>query len=217
MRAIVFDFDGVIVDSEPMHEAALRRAAAALGLSFTHEQYIRRYVGFDDRDCFARIGEDNGRVLSDEDRARLAELKWTFAREAIERGDVRAFPGSLELVRAAAAAGPAALCSGARRHEIELIVSRLGIAGAFDVVVTADEVERSKPDPAPYLLTARRLGIDPGRCVAIEDSSRGIDSALAAGYRVVGVCHTLPAERLSHAHAVVASTAALDIGRLLRV
>lgn len=220
-RAIVFDFDGVIVDSEPMHEGALLEAARSLGMSFTHERYVHGYLGFDDRDTWRAIAKDNGRTLSEADTARLNELKWIAVQRAMERGEPRAFPGSVELIRAAAARGPVGLCSGARRHEIEPILRRLDVLACFRTIVTADDVAVAKPDPAGYRLTAARLGCtadrSPGAApVAIEDTLKGVKAARAAGYRVVAVRHSLPEAVFDEADLVVNSTAALSVEDLLR-
>ncbi|MCC6678335.1 MAG: HAD family phosphatase [Phycisphaerales bacterium] len=220
-RAIVFDFDGVIVDSEPMHESALLEAARAMGLSFTHEQYVNAYLGFDDRDTWRAIAKDNGRTLSEAETARLNELKWTAVRRAMARGEPRAFPGSVELIRAAAERGPVGLCSGARQHEIDPILRRLGVLECFGAIVTADDVAVAKPDPAGYALTARRLGVAADRVkgfapVAIEDTLKGVKAARLAGYRVVAVRHSLVDAVFEEADVVADSTAALSVEALLR-
>lgn len=215
-RAIVFDFDGVIVDSEPLHERALREVARRRGMDFSHDRYLQVYVGFDDRDTFRAIAADHGRPLDDADLADLLAQKADVFEGLIADGQVSAYPGSAELVRAAADAGPVGICSGARRREIEITLSLLGLRDAVRELVSADDVARSKPDPEGYLLAARRLGVPASGCVALEDTPTGVRAARAAGYRVVGVCHTFDASTLREAHAVVPETRGLTPSALLR-
>ncbi len=211
MDALIFDFDGVIADSEPVHERAITQAAQALGVSFTHEDYMTRIIGFDDRDTFRVISEMGGLDLSPERIAEVIAGKQGDMLGRIDRGEVRAFPGSLDLAREAARWMPVAICSGAARVEIERILRVFESAEIFRCVVSADDVSQAKPDPAGYRMAARLLGVEPGRCVAIEDTPRGARAAKDAGLRVVGVCHSVGREELSGTDAVVGSTAELTL------
>ncbi len=216
MRAIVFDFDGVIVDSEPVHEEALRRAARALGMDVTHERYAAEYVGYDDRDCVRAVARDHGRELSEEEAARFGALKRDAAAELLAAGRAPAWPGAVELVREAAGCAPLAVCSGALRGEIVPVLRALGIEGCFREIVSAEDVERSKPDPACYALTAERLGVRAASCTAIEDTPTGARAARAAGMRVVGVCHTVDRRAIAtEAHRVAARIGELRVLDLL--
>jgi beta-phosphoglucomutase len=217
LRAVVFDFDGVIVDSEPLHFRSLRDALRPEGVEITEADYLQRYLAFDDREAIRlalsahRDGADPACLLRVE--ARKVEL---FARLIPQ---IPVFEGARELVRALAAELPLAIASGARRDEVEAILRGISLRDAFLEVVGAEDAERTKPDPAPYLEAARLLsahapGLAPGECAAFEDSTPGIASALAAGMRVVGVAHSYPAERLRAAHRVVASLAGFDAGSL---
>lgn len=196
MRAIIFDFDGVIVNSEPLHEAALRVAVGELGMSLRHERYMEEYIGYDDRDCFRVIARDHGRTLSAAKLELLADAKRRAIEGVIRDGHARAWPGAVELIHAAHNHGPIAVCSGARLHEIKPVLEQLKVRERFSVIVTADDVERSKPDPACYVLTAKRLGIDPRECVAIEDTPTGANAARSAGMKVATVCQTVSAAAL---------------------
>jgi HAD superfamily hydrolase (TIGR01509 family) len=127
---------------------------------------------------------------------------------------VAVFPGARELVRALAARVPVAIASGARRDEIETILSAIGLRDAFAAVVGFEDAAHGKPDPAPYLEAARQLearapSLSPAECAAVEDSVPGILSARGAGMRVVGVAHSYPAARLGPAHRVVPSLVGL--------
>lgn len=217
-RAIVFDFDGVIVDSEPVHEDATRRAVRVLGMDFSHEKYLSEYIGYDDRDLFRAVARDHGRELSAQELTALRRAKEDIVQESLRQGLAPAWPGSVALIRAAAAACPIAVCSGALRAEIEPVLHRLGVRELFSVVVSADDVEFSKPHPACYRLAAERLNIHARACVAIEDTPTGARSARDAGMRVVGVCHAMDASSFGGvAHATFPSTSVMTIDALLTV
>jgi len=208
MRAVVFDFDGVLVDSEPLHYRALRDCLAAEGIGVDEDEYRRVYLAYTDREA-VRIALERAGLGYDADRVeRLCAAK-ARAFESV-RGQVPVFPGARELVRLLAGRAPLAIASGALRSEIDALLDGAGIAGAFRVVVSADDVRHGKPDPEPYRLAVERLnqalpGLAPADCVAVEDSVAGIASARAAGLRVVGVTHSYPAERLRLADLVVSS------------
>jgi HAD superfamily hydrolase (TIGR01509 family) len=217
LRAAVFDFDGVIVDSEPLHYGALRDALLPEGVEITGEEYVRTYLAYDDRGAIrlaleGHLGRADAQTV-DRVEARKVSL---FAGRLPE---VPVFDGARELVLALATEMPVAIASGARRDEIEAILASLGLRQAFQAVVGAEDAERTKPDPAPYLEAARRLarlapGLEASHCLAFEDSMAGIAAALGAGMKVVGVAHSYPAEKLRAAHRVVDSLAGLDPGSL---
>jgi beta-phosphoglucomutase len=215
MDSIIFDFDGILVDSEPAHEAAFRYACEGVDVTFTHEEYLAHLVGFDDRDTFRAVERLRGRTFSTEELRILHAMKPHGFKKAVEEGRVPPFPGSFELLKAARAAVPIAICSGATRFEIDLVLGHYGLKGLVPIIVSADDVEQSKPSPAPYLLTVQKLGTTPDRCVTMEDTSRGVDAAKGAGVAVVGVCHTLPAAKLSHATLVVERIGELSVEKLL--
>ena len=221
--AVLFDFDGVIVDSERLHYETMAEAMAGTGPVPTWEFYCAELIGFDDRGAFAVLLKQAGiEPTPEEIRRRVARKAELFAKHAAE-GRVAAFPGAVDLIRACAAAGPVGLCSGALRSDIEPILAALGIAACFSVRVTADDVAASKPDPTGYRLCIARLaalfperGITPAACVAIEDTPDGIASARGAGIPVVAVTTNLPAAvlRAAGAMAVVETLVGLSPERL---
>ncbi|MEL6498327.1 MAG: HAD family phosphatase [Planctomycetota bacterium] len=217
IRAIVFDFDGVIADSEPVHERALLETVRAEGLTFTHEQYQTEIIGYDDRDAFPAIYRMNGKPFDPAQSDRLIEIKTNLLHRLIAEGAVTPFPGTLDLAHAARARGiPIAICSGALQEEIGLMLEAFNAADLFEIIVAADDVEKAKPDPAGYLLAAQKLGIDPVACACIEDTPTGIQAARAAGYgKVVGVCHSLPASEIGEADAVFADAMEIGLGDVL--
>jgi beta-phosphoglucomutase len=217
LRAAVFDFDGVIVDSEPLHFRALRDALLPEGFEITGEEYVRAYLAYDDRGAIRRALQEHGVPVDPEIMDRVEARKVGAFAERLH--EIPVFEGARELVLALAAEVPVAIASGARRDEIEGVLACLGLRDAFQAVVGAEDAERTKPDPAPYLEAVLRLaerapGLGPADCIAFEDSAAGIAAALEAGMKVVGVAHSYPAETLRAAHRVVDSLAGFDAGSL---
>ena len=222
LQAIVFDFDGVIADSEPLHLRAFQQALAADGIQLTAKEYFARYLGFDDVGVFEAIARDRGTPISEGQVTALVARKGLCLQEMIEAGSVL-FPGARDFIREAAAAVPIGIASGALRHEIDEIVGAAGVADLFTVIVAAGDTPHSKPSPAPYQLAFERLreatgdALDPRRCVAIEDSRWGLESAQGAGLRCVGVTNSYPADQLSGAELIVDGLKELTLPMLDRL
>lgn len=214
-RAVIFDFDGVIVHSEGSHLVAIREVAAGQGVEFSDETYFKEYVALADRDLLPRLWQDAGKEISPGLLQTLLAAKQKRYEELVDQGAVVAFAGSVELIRACAERVPIAICSAASRATINASIDALGVGECFATIVSADDVARSKPDPMPYRVASERLGFEPGECVAIEDTVGGMSSALGAGCKVVAVCHTLPRERFGAATLVVAGTKDLSVEGLL--
>jgi len=202
MPGVVFDFDGVVCDSEPLHERALRAAAESDGMGFTTETFREHFIGMGEVGCFRALAELHGRVLSGPEIAELSRRKVEAFGAVIDAEPPVPNRGACELIRAAAEAGAVALCSGSRRGEVVPILERLGVLGLFGAVVTADDVDEPKPDPAGYRLACARIGIAPGEAVALEDSPPGLIAARAAGLATAAVCHSYPRDRLDADHIV---------------
>lgn len=202
----MFDLDGVIVDSEPLHAEALASVCCPHGVAFDGP----RFVGWSDAAALRQAFADAGVSASDAQLAELLDRKNRRLLDSLHNGRIRPYPGVVDLVRALCAARvPLAVCSAALRREIEPTLERLGLTDAFGVVVGCDDAPRTKPFPDPYLLAAERLGAQPSRSVAIEDSPHGVASASDAGYTVFALGHTTTAEKLSRAHRWHATIAAL--------
>ena len=216
-RGVVFDFDGIVVDSEPLHERACRATAQDEGMDFTHEQFAEVCIGHGDLRAFIAIAELNNRDPEDELIARMRAAKPGHFLELLMDDPPAPHAGSVELIHAAASAHPTAVCTGSRRDEVEPILDRLGLLDRLTTLVTADDVANTKPDPEPYVLAARRLEVGASDCVAIEDTPTGIVSAKAAGLRVLGVGHTLQTGRLTEADRVVERLAGFTLAELLAV
>ncbi|RMF24891.1 MAG: HAD family phosphatase [Deltaproteobacteria bacterium] len=223
LDGVIFDFDGVIADDERLHLAGFQHALAAHGIELDEAEYFARYVGYDDRDGFRAILRDRGRSVGDEELGRLMAEKARVFRELV-RERVRIFPGVrdlLEDLRRPPAPVPTGIGSGALRAEVELVLRVAGLAGLFDAIVCADDVERGKPDPETYRRVAEKLGekrpgLMPQRCVVIEDTHAGLEAARRAGMVTVAVTNSHPAAELE-ADLVIASLEDLDRERLERL
>jgi beta-phosphoglucomutase len=222
LQAIVFDFDGVIADSEPVHLRAFQLALADEGIELAAADYYAHYLGFDDVGVFQALAGDREIAMSDGRVADLVVRKGEKL-QALLRGDGVLFPGAVDFIRAAAAAVPVAIASGALRHEIVEIVEAAGVHDLFSAIVAAGDTPRSKPSPAPYLLAFERLrersgrDLDPRRSVAIEDSRWGLESARGAGLRCVGVTTSYPADQLPGAELIVGGLRDLTLPALDRL
>lgn len=214
-KAIIFDLDGTLADSEPAHERAIRSVVESHGMSVTPQQFLELCVGFGEIPALRNIARANGRDCSEEQLQAMSATKQDLFEAGLATHGVPACPGGVELLRAAASQVPVAVCSGSPRRTVEALLVALGVRDLLKVVVSLNDVSRGKPDPEPYQLTSQRMGIEPADCVAIEDTSAGVRSAVGAGLWVVAVGHSLPASQLGEAHAFVRHIADLTVDDLL--
>jgi HAD superfamily hydrolase (TIGR01509 family) len=217
MRAVLFDFDGVLVNSEPLHFRALRDALAPEKIAIDEAEYVRTYLAYDDREAI-RIALERHGFGYDAARIDAIARRKAAAFDAL-LGDVPFFPGVRELVRELGRELPLGIASGALRGEIERVLVAGGLRDAFATIVGADDVSRGKPHPEPYLTAMARLaprapGLRPEECLVFEDSMAGVTAALAAGMKVVAVTHSYPAPKLAAAHRVVEGLAGVTSGEL---
>jgi len=202
LRAIVFDFDGVIANSEPLHFRGYRDVLAEEGVTLAEEDYYAHYLGFDDVGAFEAIDQRHGAGWSRE-RIRDLVARKAVRLEELERDVSVLFPGAADAIRRASLAMPIAIASGARGEEIRRVLDREGLSECFTAIVAAEDTAVSKPAPDPYLralaLLAPAYGhrLEASECVAIEDSHWGLESARTAGLRTVAVTNTYAADLLS--------------------
>lgn len=218
LQAIVFDFDGVIADSEPLHLLAFQHTLADIGVTLSAEDYYARYLGYDDVGVFVAVARDGGVELTDEQVSSLVEKKGAHIQQLLRAGEVL-FPGAADFIRQAAAAVPIAIASGAQRHEIEEILEATQLRSYFAAIVAAGDTPQGKPSPQPYSLAFELLqrvseGLQTTRCVAIEDSRWGLESARGAGLRSVAVTNSYPAAELPGAELIVEGLNTLTISML---
>jgi len=210
--AVIFDFDGVIVDTEPLHYQAFQKILQPKNLGYGWDDYVETYMGFDDRDAFREAYRSGGRDLSEKVLEQLVAEKASVFQEVIKSG-VTPYPGVTDLIQKLhRQQTPLAICSGALRSDIVPILELFAITNCFSRIVTADDVPHSKPDPTCYRIATEQLLAafpdkltSPDQIIAIEDTPAGISSALGAGLKVVAVSNSYPDDHLQSANRIVAS------------
>jgi beta-phosphoglucomutase-like phosphatase (HAD superfamily) len=222
---VVFDFDGVIANSEPLHFLAFQQTLDDEGITLSRHDYYARYLGYDDRGAIREVLIDSGRTVPDEEIDRIAGDKANRFESLLAAPDL-IFPGAAACVERLAAAVPLAIASGALAAEIEEILNRAGLRHHFRAIVGAGETMRGKPAPDPYmraleLLSANGCLREPAPyallaagSVAIEDSRWGIASAKAAGLRTIGITNSYAAGDLADADLIVNRLDELTLDRL---
>ncbi len=213
--ATFFDFNGVLVNDESVHFETFREVLRPLGVSLSEQDYLARYLGYDDAGAFTAVLKDAGRTPSAAQVAELIELKRPlYMRRA--RAALPTFAGAAELVKRRAQAGPALVVSGALRDEVELGLEVLGVRADILSIVSAEDTQACKPDPEGYLIAMRWLA-ERGQesqargALVIEDSLAGVEAAKAAGLVCVAVAHTYSERELSGAGADAVAQALVDI------
>ncbi len=219
LRAIIFDFDGVIVDSENLIFQLTQQMAAQEGWTVSETEYFRDYLALDDRGIIEHLYQSHGRPVDAKRRDEL--IAWKFrAYQEIIRDGLPAMPGAVEFVRRAAARFPLAIASGSLRVEIEHLLTKLGLREKFALLATADDCARSKPDPEVYLKALGRLSsvaalrgapLLASECLAIEDAPLGVVAAQAAGMKCLALAHSQPQDQLRHADWVARQFADVDL------
>jgi beta-phosphoglucomutase len=213
VRAVIFDFDGVLVDSERVQFEALRQALSEHGLTLSWDDYRAVGIGLPDREAVRLALERNG--ICDEALVTQVLERKTALYDAwlAERG--RAVDGMADIVRALAQRFALAIASGAMRHQIEAVLQREGVRDCFAAIVSHDDYEMGKPDPTPFLLALEKLNgvvhppLRPHECVVVEDAPAGVAAARAAGMRCVAVTTYFDSGALKDADVVIAKLADL--------
>lgn len=183
--AVIFDMDGVLSDTQSIHAQVESDFLRQYGIELSPEEITREFGGTTGEEMFPRIFARYGKRL--DHLPEIVERKWQKMTE-VSRGRIRPMPGALDLVAALRGRGlPLALASSSRRSYIELVLDELGIRVAFQVIVSADEVAHSKPEPDIFLLAAERLGVPARFCLVIEDSVSGMRAAKSAGMYCIGL------------------------------
>ena len=224
LRAILFDFNGVLVDDEPIHLEMFQRVLGEEGVSLTADDYYARYLGLDDRGCFAAVLTAAGEQPSVPRLMRLIARKSSYYRERIRERGYPLFPGAAELVRELARAGRMlGIVSGALRDEVEGALRQSGLRDLFKVLITAEDVAEGKPNPEGYLRALEALNstpplperlIHPHEVLAVEDSPAGLSAAADIGLVTLGVAQSYPAARLRDADAVAGNLRGMTLAGL---
>ncbi len=219
-RAVIFDFDGVIADSEMLHLSAFNSVIAPFGMEISKGDYFKNYLGLSDFDLFKLLANEG---LLNIDTAQIDELavqkNLIFEELAQTRAPIIA--GVSDVLDMLSESNiPMAICSGALLGEIELILERSGLSHFFEVIVSAEQVKKGKPHPDGFDLTLKKLNhgranpVTADKCVVIEDSHWGLEAAAAAGMHTVAITNSYDAEQLSMADIVIDHLNELSIDSL---
>lgn len=221
LRTIIFDFNGIVVDDEPIHLELFQKVLREEGISLDDETYYRRYLGMDDKGCFSAVYRDQAAQLNDRLLEKLIRRKAVYYQDCIQNR-MRVFPGVQDLVRSLADRFPLAIASGALKNEIETILASIHLREFFRAIVSAEDVAQGKPNPEIFLLALNRINqflcgeipIRPSECLVIEDSKEGIAGARAAGMKCLAITNSHPANELGEASAVRESLAEVSVSFL---
>lgn len=193
ISALLFDFDGVLANSEMIHLRAFQRVGRDAGIEITEDDYFRDVIGFDDRGGWRQLARSKGLAIDPPTLLQLAAYKSQITRELIAERTYTALPGVEPLVRGLWRHYPLAIVTGALREEVEAMLDGIGLRDCFRAIVAAEDVLNGKPDPEGYLQAVETLArltgtpITPDEALIFEDAPRVIERAKAAGFQTVGV------------------------------
>jgi beta-phosphoglucomutase len=208
-RAVLFDFDGVLVNSEPLHFQAFREVLAAERIELTEDEYYDELIGFDDKGAFRYLFQKRRVPLPPRTFLAMMARKSEIMMDLIQRKRVSALPGVEQFVRGLWRGRPLAICSGGLREEIEAMLEGVSLRDCFTLITSAEDVTIGKPDPQGYLQTVERLAertrarLAPADCLVVEDAPTVIRSVKAVGFPTLGVATSYPPEKLADADWVV--------------
>jgi len=203
LKAVIFDFDGVIADAEPLHYSTFRDTLSRhYNVDLPEERYYAKYLGYTDIECARAVSTDFALNLDDAGIYELVHRKTAIFKQ-LAKTQTTIIPGAPDCVHMLSKNHiPTAICSGAFLSDIHLMLKNTDLDHSFDIIVAADHTEKGKPDPQGLFLTLDRLNkaspdnILPTQCVFVEDSRWGLEAAKAAGIHRVAVTNTYPAEEL---------------------
>lgn len=220
LQAVIFDFDGVITDSEILHFRAFNQVLAQFGFEMTTKDYYQTYLGLTDVDCYKLLIEQGLLKIDQQQIPKLLQRKKQIF-EKLAKSEGRIIEGVRDFLKMLEQNSiPMAICSGALLSEIELILEEAGLRHLFEVIVSAEHIKKGKPDPEGFLLTLQRLNekrensIMGHGCIVIEDSHWGLEAAKAAGMHTIAVTNSYDAEQLSLADKIVIHLNELSINDL---
>jgi beta-phosphoglucomutase len=209
LKAVIFDFDGVITDSEILHLRSFNKILSQFNVEIKKKDYYLKYLGFTDNDCFTRLIEEGILKIDRKHIPKLVEQKNVVFTE-LAKTDGKTIEGVREFLNLLNENKvPMAICSGALLSEIELILDEANLRSFFETIVSAEHVKKGKPDPEGFLRALKRLNknrenkISARRCVVVEDSLWGLQAAKTAGMHTVAVTNSYDAEQLTIAEKVV--------------
>ena len=219
--AVLVDFDGVLVNSEPLHFQAFREVLAAEHVPLDEEEYYRELIGFDDKGAFRHVYEKRKLDLTPKLFLSLMTRKSEVMMDLIYRRQFAALPGVEEFVRTLWRRCPLAICSGALREEIEAMLEGIALRDCFPIITAAEDVTIGKPDPSGYLQTLKHVAekagrkLEPKDCLIVEDAPSVIHTVRAVGFPVLGVATSYPIDKLHEANWAVKTLDPAEVRRVV--
>lgn len=202
LKAVIFDFDGVIADSEALHYKALNAVFNRYGVDVPKDVHWEKYLGYSDRENIEAVNRDYNMGMDDTKIQELIDEKKVVFDELVADGSIIIDGVATFIQRLIDRGVRRAICSGALRSDIDLMLHGTDFRDAFEAIVSADDVKHGKPDPEGYLLALNKLNengtkpIEAAQCIVIEDSHWGLEAAAAAGMNPIAVTNTYPKEEL---------------------
>lgn len=219
IKAVIFDFDGVIADTEHLHFEVFRNVLNHQKQDLTENEYYSQYLAYDDKTFFSKYYENNGLHL---EKALLNRLLKNKSEEfdSLIKNNIKIYPGVVDFIEKLSVRYDLAIGSGALKKEIVQILDVINIAHLFKIIISADEISNCKPNPEVYNTVLSRLNnikgndISADECIVIEDSIYGIQAAKSAGMKCMAVTNSYPAKKLTEADLVVSDYSVSDIEQI---
>lgn len=216
LKAILMDFNGVILDDEPFHLELYQRILLSYRISLTKESYYQKYLVLNDEECFRQIFNDQKNPIGKRQLSSCVQKKRRLYQKEI--GDrLIFFPGVVHFIQRASRCYKMAIVSGARRSEITTALEHIQILQHFKVIVSADDVTYGKPNPEGLYLACTQLNEQPEHCLVIEDAVGGIEMAHHAGMKCIAITNSYPAKKLKKADLVIESFQPLPFSQIERL
>ena len=212
IKAVLFDMDGLLVDTEPLNVAVVTKVCGELGINLTSEEKHYCASGITNKKFYTELF--NNRNLKFELNEILNKTFQTY--DELLKTETKSFSGAINLPKLLSEKYKLGLVSGSTKNQVNIVLSKLDIENLFKVVVTADDIISSKPNPEGYLLAANKLNISSQECLVLEDGEQGVKAAKSAGMKVIGVINNSE-QNLSLADLVVKDLTEVNQDLLLKI
>lgn len=220
LKAVIFDFNGIIVNDEPIHLAMYQKVLMEEGIKLAAKEYYSKYLAYDDKNCFKKIFTQAGKPVTPGLVKELILRKALYYESYMEK-NLCIFPHVKACIKKLAKKYPLAIASAALRDEIRWLLKRSDLLSYFEIIVGAEDTKRSKPEPESYLLALKKLNqkkkILPEECLVIEDSIHGVEGAKRAGMKCLAVAHTYSKLKLKKADLVISGFKFFSLQKILRL